>query len=380
MSDSNPFGKAKYGAQSYTGTKIQNLKDGVNVFRVMPPFKSLAAKGAWAQYHAQHWGYRGNDSKNPGKTKSRPFRCPMEMNYKTKMVTVPCAECSRIESQKNMLDARVNNLKAQGKSDKDITEATEHLKAWLDQHSRDQKYHINAMTKDGEFVVIPLPTTAKKEIEALFEKLSSEQGIDGTDPSEGVWVTVTKVAGGRFNTTYAVDYEKESVTGPDGRKYIAAKRAPLSTEQLNKAAEGCADLTTTTRTLTAEQISALVASSGDPDDIDRIFDAGTKREASRGVSPSAAVTAKNVPVPAPVVAAPTPAPVVAAPAPAPVVTAEATDEVAALERALAAAKAAKAATAAPVAPAPVVAAAATKSLNPLDPNLSDADFMKLFQG
>jgi hypothetical protein len=62
------IGRAAYGRQGRAGFfDVESNKD--NIYRVLPPIKSLASKGKYAQFIATHRGFRGTDGKQ------KPFRC-----------------------------------------------------------------------------------------------------------------------------------------------------------------------------------------------------------------------------------------------------------------------------------------------------------------
>ena len=48
------IGKPKYG----NGKKIFKIKDGDNVYRILPPLGKLADAGKWSVYQKVEWGYK----------------------------------------------------------------------------------------------------------------------------------------------------------------------------------------------------------------------------------------------------------------------------------------------------------------------------------
>ena len=74
------LGKSNYGGG---GKKTYfKLKDGDNVYRILPPMFDLAEKGVWTKYYAVEYGYYNTQGK------MRPFLACRVVNKKTKMVEV----------------------------------------------------------------------------------------------------------------------------------------------------------------------------------------------------------------------------------------------------------------------------------------------------
>lgn len=302
------FGKTKMNAD--TGPKFASkLKDGHNIVRIIPAFKSLASKGAWFMYHKQHFGYSGVDRKNAGKTKARPFKCLEEKNHQTKMVLIPCAECNLNEQRALMLkNKQAQALTATDASTKKTLEIqVKALEEYLKVHNLDKKYYMNVKFADGTFGTIGIGYKAFTALKAVMKKHQEDGGLDPFDPQQGVWFDFFKEGTG-LKTEVSVSIVDE-VKEINGQRYKVAKPAPLTRPDLEKVVSDCNDLPFVVKAITSQQIEQLVENGGDdPETVDLIFDQGTRREASPEASPvkAAAVAAQAVavaPVTAPVAAA-----------------------------------------------------------------------------
>lgn len=338
MNPADLFGKPKHGGGA--GYRIHKLKDGKNIFRIGPPYKSLAAEGRWFWYTRQHFGYYGVNPKEPDKTVARPFLCPLEIDRRTEMVKVPCKECEKTERQQDLLKSRKEELEAQGLDGDAIAKATGVLGSWVKAHNLDKKYNVLAKNEKGEWGVLALPFKAKEAFDAAKADLLA-QGIDPIDV-DGCWMVFTRTGEGR-NTVHSCAplMETEKVNG----KLMKSEKLDTLTEaDFEDIIRNCPDLPTLGRKLTQEQIEELVNCSGDPAEVDRIMEAGKKVESSKVREASPAPTkVQPKPAPAPEVSKKVEPKVEVKSDPAPVAAED--DEEAALLAQLAAARAKKAAAA-----------------------------------
>lgn len=238
--------------------------------RILPPMHSLGEKGTWAKYHGQHFGYAGN-GKEPGKPKQRPFACIQQSDFRTKMVTVPCSACDVIEEKRAEREAREAEYKQQGKTESEVRELLEPLTGWLKKHNCDRKWHINVMDRAGNFGVLQISHTLKKALDVKIDELRNKRKIDPIAVDGGVWFRFSRM--GKFPVQDAVEYVMSE--SEDGSFRI--ERCPLTDAQCEQAEKVCPDLATgVVKTITAAQINLLVACSGDPDEVDRIWQLGSK--------------------------------------------------------------------------------------------------------
>src|SRR6185312_6805817 len=189
---------------------------------------------------------------------------------RTKIVTVSCDACDVIDEKRAEREAREAEYKASGKSDQEIRELLEPLTGWLKKHNCDRKWHINVMSRAGEFGVLQISHTLKKLLDVKIEEVRKRK-LDPMAPDQGVWFRFSRM--GKFPVQDSVEFV---MTGDDEAGWKIEK-APLSDTQCETAEKVCPDLATgVVKTLSAAQIAQLVSCSGDPDEVDRIWQLGSK--------------------------------------------------------------------------------------------------------
>lgn len=295
------FGIPQYGNTDMVFYKNWKLKapdssKGESVFvlqdlRILPPMHSLAEKGKWAMYHGQHFGYAGN-AKEPGKVRQRPFQCIEQTDFRTKIVTVACVACEVIAEKRAERDAREAEYKQKGKTESEIRELLEPLTGWLKKHNCDRKWHINVMNRAGEFGVLQISHTLKKTLDVKLEEVRTKKKIDPMLPDQGVWLRFSRM--GKFPVQDAV----EVVMAGDDEVGFKTERAPLTDAQCDQAEKVCPDLATgVVKAISSSQIAQLVACSGDPDEVDRIWLQGSKTAERSPARPPVAPVAQPVVTP-----------------------------------------------------------------------------------
>lgn len=364
------MGTAKYGKSDYAKRfKIVTDKNGAtthNVYRIIPPIKSLAQSGKFRAYHGTHFGYKTRASNDATKTQFATFECVEEKDFKTGIVRIRCAECDKIAADKKIIDSKREKYTAEGMLKDDIKILLAPFQSWTDSHNRDGKYHLNVMNEAGEFGTLPIGSKMNKSLDIKIAELMAEK-IDPISPLQGVWFDFKRTGNGR-DIVDVVEVVKV-VTVEGNRRFEEIKSAPLTDEQCAEAVRLCEDLPFIVTKITPEQVQQLVDCSGDPDEVAAIFGSSAKREDAPVAKKEAAVStttlkAKVEVAPKRVEKAATPPAVVE------------DDEDAELERQIAARKAARAA----------AKTAAEKSVTPtIEPEItdftgvSDADFMKQFE-
>jgi hypothetical protein len=276
----NKFGKPKYGQEQFKKTGKPGKGPGNNFIRILPPMFSLEDEGRWAVYRTTHWGYSGVSPADKTKTIVRPFLCIEERDRRSKMTIQECPECTRFNEFKAEADAHEAQLKGEKKdgkprySEDQVKELMETRRNWLQKHGPERKWYLNVQLKDGTFGDYKINHKIhKKGIDAKIDELMKDNQIDPLDPSQGVWFNIKRIGNG-FDPPDVVEVETEDLI-IDGKKVPGAKTikmAPLSDEDIERCFKECRDLTTLGGTvLSYERIDMLVKSSGDPDEIDRIF-------------------------------------------------------------------------------------------------------------
>jgi hypothetical protein len=264
------------------------------VLRLLPAMHSYEDTSDWKFYYGQHYGYFGNNPRNPEKPRSRPFGCIQKKN-KNKEIVISCPKCVEIEGVRALQKKREQEVEAAHPSagDKELREikrADDKLAAlgkWLSNHNCDKKFWINCMNMQNEFGVLQLSYKTTQEILIpLLKKLRDEEKIDAFDATAGVWLKFTRT-GVRPSVTDRIEVFTETVDIGQGRKAKINKVAPLTDELIEKALKICPDLkTSVVKFIPVETIQALVDCSGDPDEVDRIW----PQEAAKTATPAAAAT------------------------------------------------------------------------------------------
>lgn len=267
------FGTPKYGNNSETFKKrnVWGLKesDTENVYRILPPMHSLADSGKWAIYRIVHWGFHGTNPNDSTKTVHRPFNCVEEVD-RFKNVITECAQCVDYASKKAECEAAEALMKSEGKTKDEIEETLGSLKAYVKAFAPDKKFYMNVMNAAGEFGFLKIGYKAKKLLDAKIAELREKKKIDPLALEQGVWFNFKRSGTGR-ETQDIVDVVMESFE-VEGETVEKIKRAPLSEDQINKALTDCDDLINAGGfKITPEQVEMLVASSGDPEDVDTVF-------------------------------------------------------------------------------------------------------------
>lgn len=315
------------GVPTYSSTKKKTwrLKDGANVYRILPPFGSFAKDGKWATYESIHWGYKGSKG-------IRTFSCGQVKDYKSKMVKVACSECDLIEQRKKDYENQLNqSVEVEKKMTKDqAKEFLKPLSSWLYDHNLDKKWYMNAMNNDGEIGRLAIPHKMYQALQSEIDRLI-KKGIDPITATKGVKFNFERT-GTSNKTVHKCTAVTENVK-VNGEELERTLIVPLTEEVIKRMATEAWDLKGMFKSLKADEVKQLVDSGGDADVVDRIFayEAPPHDEDDTVPSPeelhSAVVNLAETVAP----------PVVSAP-----VTVSAVDEIAALKAKLAALEAPKA--------------------------------------
>lgn len=257
-----PIGTPQYGAGRKKNFK---LKDGSNHYRVLPPFGKLAPEGKWAIYESVHWGYKGSRG-------ARNFRCIQEKG-RDGILKRECPECTLIATRKADYDARLKDLvERQGKTKKEAQEYLKPLGDWLFSHNRDSKWYLNALSTSGEIGRLAIPHKMYRALQAAItgpNGLITKKNLDPIAIEGGVFFDLERTGMGN-ETNHVVRVVTELVE-KDGDTFEKIKRAPLTDELLKRMQAEAYDLSNMYRTLTADEITRLTTSGGDPSVVDSVF-------------------------------------------------------------------------------------------------------------
>jgi len=336
------FGTAKNGG-SDVNWKMHALSDSeANIFRIAPPVKSLKNVGKWKIYDKLHYGYTVPNDQNPDKPRHRPFRCIEKKNRATSMVEQDCPECALLKAKEDEVTALVNQYISQGKSPSEAEEFVKGARKLLREHNLDKKWYLLAKNLAGEWGTLKLGHRAMTALDDERNKFMKENGgQDPLDARSGVWFEFTRQGRG-LDTRYAVKIAMESL-GAGRFQVKSGALTSVDAEALKK----CPDLAKVNdnKSLTYDQILALVRSGGEPSVVATVFGQTRRQDQPQTAAPvthpapAARPAPVTTPVTTPVQQAPAaPAPVATAPAPAQDARAALLAQLAALDAAQAAPK------------------------------------------
>lgn len=166
-------GKAKYGV----GKKVFKIKDGNNVFRILPPIGKLAEAGKWSMYYRVEWGYKNSEGKN------KPFLDCRKVNFQTKMVEIESAAHLRREALKKQKEQIVEAFRAGNATKEQVQEVTDLLK----QYNLDSKHYLNVVDLNGEIGLLKIGHKAKLSLDSELKKLR-ETGVDPLSVDDGRFI------------------------------------------------------------------------------------------------------------------------------------------------------------------------------------------------
>jgi hypothetical protein len=257
------------GTPNYGGKKKNNwrIKEGSNIYRILPPLGKFANEGKWATFEKLHWGYKGSKG-------MRPFSCIEVKDFKTKMVKVQCPECDLIAQKKSQLEQYTNKLKAEGKSEADIKDFVKPITDWLMAHNLDKKWYVNAMAADNQIGRLAIPHKSYEQLQLVLNDLTQKQGVDPIGVDGGVYFDFERTGSGNqtsHRVTVVQEAQKIDIGNGKTATAMVVKPAPLTADMIARLAAEAYDLKDSFRRLTFDEIKRLVTSNGDPDIVDSVF-------------------------------------------------------------------------------------------------------------
>lgn len=318
------IGSAKYGSD-FVKRKYWKLKDGDNVYRILPPIGDLAEEGKWSFFYNVHYGYKNS------KGEMRVFQSPLVKNRKTKMIEVPDAALERIENMK----AQLEKAKAEGNQAR-VAQLMDLVGGQKAMYNLDNNHYVNAMDTQGNIGILKLRHRAKLALDTEIKRLR-EAGVDPLSVDQGRFFVINR-SGSGLDTAFKADARKQKLFVENVGEVWKEEVHVLTPEIIKRLGKEAAPLDKLYKRPTSEEVARIVKESdvltGKSRAIDEIIDAksngdsndsgddgddttsGTQTQSSAQTAASspAAQTASapaqtQAPAPAPVqAAAPTPAP------------------------------------------------------------------------
>ena len=197
------FGTNNYGG-NFTKRNRYKLKDGDNVYRILPAMGDLAKDGVWSVYYSVIFGFKTSDGKH------RPFQSPEIYNRETKKVDVRCAATDMI-----------NKLKDQLKEAKDAgnKEAAVQLAKIVGDYpvmgvySLNKDHYLNVVDRQGNVGQLELGHKAKLALKDEIDRVRKEDGFDPLSPENGRFFNIRRTGKG-LDTGHNVSVVKEKVDVP----------------------------------------------------------------------------------------------------------------------------------------------------------------------
>ena len=211
--------------------KRHKIKEGSNVFRVLPPFGDVEVHN---NYPYRKWSTVWLTDPKTGKR--RPFASPMTDGAKE----CPVKEYSDLLTK--FIDKKKAALEAKDLSEDKVKEKLKDLREVQWQIKVQHTYAYNAADKSGEVGLLELKSTAHQGIKKMMNQYIKDYGQDPTSLNSdlktdaGVWFNITKEGEGK-NTEYDATFAIIKKKNADGEIDKKDDRSPLSDNIIENYAE-----------------------------------------------------------------------------------------------------------------------------------------------
>lgn len=199
--------------------KRHKVKDGNNVFRILPPFGENSNGYPYRKWQII-WGLTDPDSGRP-----RPFASSMTSEKK-------CPVTEYVQQLKKKAEALKGQLAAAGVSEEDQKERLSSLNKLIQDLNPKTVYIYNAADKSGEVGLLELKSTAQKKMKSEMTSYIQTYNQDPTslnseDTDSGVWFNITRQGVGR-DTEYDVKIVQSKIKSATGKIVFEDDRSPLA--------------------------------------------------------------------------------------------------------------------------------------------------------
>lgn len=198
--------------------KRHKVKDGHNVFRVLPPFGESSNGYPYRKWQII-WGLA-----DPETGRMRPFASSMTSEKKCPVTEFVGELAKKAESVKSQ-------MQASGASDDDIKNRLKDLNQLIQDLKPKTIYLYNAVDKAGEVGLLELKSTAHKKMKTEMNQYVQDYNQDPTslnsaDDDSGVWFDVVRSGLGR-DTEYDVKKCQVRTKSATGKVTFEDDRSPL---------------------------------------------------------------------------------------------------------------------------------------------------------
>lgn len=198
--------------------KRHKVKDGHNVFRILPPFGEASNGYPYRKWQII-WGLT-----DPESGRARPFASSMTSEKR-------CPVTEFVDQLKVKAESVESQLKASGASEDDVKARLKDLRELISNLSPKTVYIYNAADRAGEVGLLELKSTAHKKMKTVMNQYIQDYNQDPTslnsaNDDSGVWFDITRT--GQFrDTEYDVIKLQTKQKTPEGRLVFADDRSPL---------------------------------------------------------------------------------------------------------------------------------------------------------
>lgn len=217
------------------------LQNGSNMFRVLPPVKTLAEKNKIAQYWSIIWL---TDTQN----RKRPVSSVLRKQKGEILQDDP------VLTRYEQMQAELNAAMQSGAPEVQIQVLKENIKRIMPK----KFYAVNVLSASGELGVLELPYTSYQNFENRLRELYA-QGIDavGVGADKGIFFDFKRLKDERGKTVYPVDVATKTTKDQSGNFVVTYIRSPLSEEEAASLASRAEDLTQLFTEYSYEAMQAL---------------------------------------------------------------------------------------------------------------------------
>jgi hypothetical protein len=198
--------------------KRHKVKEGHNVFRILPPFGESSNGYAYRKWQII-WGLT-----DPESGRARPFASSMTSEKR-------CPITEYTQSLKKKSEQLKAKLQASGESEESIRDRLSPLNKLISDISPKTVYIYNAVDKSGEVGLLELKSTAHKKMKSEMIQYIQDYNQDPTslnshENDSGVWFDVVRTGEGR-DTEYDVKKYQNKVKKATGGFSFEDDRSPL---------------------------------------------------------------------------------------------------------------------------------------------------------
>jgi hypothetical protein len=207
--------------KSRKDVKRHKVKDGHNVFRILPPFGENSNGYPYRKWQII-WGLI-----DPQSNRARPYSDSLMAEKRSPIVEF----VNELKARAEKMNAA---LTANGASEEDVNERLKGLNTLIGDLIPRTSYVYNAVDKTGEVGLLELKSTAHKDMKEKMNKYISDYNQDPTslnsaDDDSGVWFDVVRTnETGKFrDTKYKVEKVQTKKKDANGKVSFIDDQSPL---------------------------------------------------------------------------------------------------------------------------------------------------------